>query len=59
MTVELVAHLFAIANNRPNGQRGFFAFYRVGADSVLDGAFATLLAVLGAGPLGLGQIVNI
>lgn len=42
MTVELVPHLFATANNRPSGQRGFFAFYRTGADSVNDSAFEIL-----------------
>lgn len=42
MQVELVPHLFATANNRPSGQRGLFAFYRMGADSVLDGAFSVL-----------------
>ena len=36
MQVELVPHLFATANNRPSGQRGLFAFYRMGADSVND-----------------------
>jgi predicted phage gp36 major capsid-like protein len=39
MNVELVPHLFATANNRPSGQRGFYAWWRVGADSVNDAAF--------------------
>jgi HK97 family phage major capsid protein len=34
LSVELVPHLFATANNRPNGQRGFFANWRTGADVV-------------------------
>ena len=42
MTVETIPHLFATANNRPSGQRGFYAWYRVGADSVNDGAFSML-----------------
>ncbi len=42
MTVETIPHLFATANNRPTGQRGFYAFYRLGADSVNDGAFSML-----------------
>ncbi len=42
MTVETIPHLFATQNNRPTGQRGFYAFYRLGADSVNDGAFSML-----------------
>ena len=42
MTVELIPHLFATANNRPSGQRGIYAYYRVGADSVNDSAFELL-----------------
>lgn len=30
MSIELVPHLFALANNRPSGQRGLYAFFRVG-----------------------------
>lgn len=41
-TMELVPHLFATGNNRPSGQRGFYAWFRVGADSVNDGAFRLL-----------------
>lgn len=41
MVVELVQHLFG-ATRRPTGQRGFYAYYRVGADSVHDGAFRLL-----------------
>jgi HK97 family phage major capsid protein len=39
MTVEFIPHLFHTSNNRPSGQRGWFAAYRTGADSVNDGAF--------------------
>jgi HK97 family phage major capsid protein len=42
MSVELIPHLFATQNNRPSGQRGFFAHWRVGADSSNDAAFAVL-----------------
>jgi HK97 family phage major capsid protein len=42
MSVEFIPHLFATANNLPSGQRGWFARYRVGADSVNDGAFRML-----------------
>ena len=42
MTVEYVPHLFATANNRPSGQRGILAYWRVGADSVNDNAFRIL-----------------
>lgn len=41
-SMELVPHLFALANNRPSGQRGFYAYWRVGADSVNDRAFRML-----------------
>lgn len=40
--VEFIPHLFATSNNRPSGSRGWYAFYRVGADSVNDGAFRVL-----------------
>lgn len=39
--VEFIQHLFG-ANQRPTGQRGWYAYYRVGADSVLDAAFRML-----------------
>ncbi len=40
--VEFIPHLFHTSNNRPSGQRGWYAFYRVGADSVLDDGFRML-----------------
>lgn len=40
-TVEFVPHLFS-SNSMPTGQKGWFAHYRVGADSVNDGAFRML-----------------
>lgn len=42
MTVETIPHLFHTGANRPSGQRGFYAYYRVGADSVNDGGFSML-----------------
>ena len=42
MSVEFIPHLFHTSNNRPSGQRGWFAYYRTGADSVNDGAFRLL-----------------
>lgn len=42
MSVELVPHLFHTGNNRPSGQRGWFAWARIGGDSVNDAAFRLL-----------------
>jgi HK97 family phage major capsid protein len=42
MTVEFIPHLFHTTTNRPSGQRGWYAYYRVGADSVNNGAFRLL-----------------
>lgn len=42
MTVEFIPHLFGTANGRPTGQRGWYAYYRTGADSVNDAAFRML-----------------
>lgn len=44
MNVELVPHLFGTTNNRPIGQRGWYAWARVGADSINDLAFRILQA---------------
>lgn len=41
MTVEFIPHLVG-ANRRPTGQRGWYAYKRTGADSVLDAAFRML-----------------
>jgi HK97 family phage major capsid protein len=41
-SVEFIPHLFHTSNNRPSGQRGWFAHYRTGSDSVNDGAFRLL-----------------
>jgi HK97 family phage major capsid protein len=40
-TIEFIPHLFG-PNRRPTGQRGWYAYARVGADSVNDGAFRML-----------------
>ena len=42
MSVELIPHLFATGNNRPSGQRGWFAYARHGFDSVNDLGFRLL-----------------
>jgi HK97 family phage major capsid protein len=42
MTVEMVPVLFGTTNNRPTGQRGWYAYARVGADSIADVAFRLL-----------------
>jgi HK97 family phage major capsid protein len=42
MTVELVPHLLSTTTNLPNGQRGWFAYARIGSDSVNDNGFRML-----------------
>lgn len=42
MSVELVPHLFATANNLPKGERAWYAWARVGADSINDKGFRAL-----------------
>jgi HK97 family phage major capsid protein len=47
MTVEFIPHLFQQTTagtgiGRPTGQRGWFAYYRVGSDVVNPGAFRML-----------------
>jgi HK97 family phage major capsid protein len=42
MTVDFIPHLFDVTTGRPTGQRGWFAYYRVGADSVNDAGFRML-----------------
>lgn len=42
MSVELIPHLFATGNNRPSGQRGWFAYARHGFDSINDLGFRLL-----------------
>src|SRR5690606_31482462 len=42
MSVELVPHLFGTGSNRPNGQRGLYAFWRNNATVLVDNAFRFL-----------------
>jgi HK97 family phage major capsid protein len=42
MSVETVQHLVDVTFNRPTGNRGFYAWARIGADSVNDNGFALL-----------------
>ena len=42
MNVELVPQLFDVTNNRPTGSRGWFAYARIGGNSVNDAAFRIL-----------------
>lgn len=44
LSMELVPHLLDTGNNRPNGQRAFYCYWRVGADSVNDRSFILLNA---------------
>lgn len=43
MSVELVPTLFDVTNNRPTGQRGWFAYARIGGNSVNDLGFRLLV----------------
>jgi HK97 family phage major capsid protein len=43
MSVEFVPHLFDVTNNRPTGQRGWFAWARIGADTLTTNAFRLLV----------------
>jgi HK97 family phage major capsid protein len=43
MTVEFIPQLFDVTNNRPTGQRGWFAWARVGAGVVNPNAFRLLV----------------
>lgn len=42
MSVELIPHLFDVTNNRPTGSRGWFAYARIGGNSVNDLGFRLL-----------------
>ena len=43
MSVELVPQLFDVTNNRPTGQRGWFAYARIGGGSINDLGFRLLV----------------
>lgn len=42
MSVEYIPHLFNTSNNLPDGRRGWYAYWRTGADSVNDLGFRLL-----------------
>lgn len=42
MSVELIPHLFATANNLPSGQRGLYAFWRNNSEVLVQNAFRFL-----------------
>jgi HK97 family phage major capsid protein len=42
LTLEYIPHLFNTGTNFPSGERGWYAYWRVGADSVNDAAFRVL-----------------
>lgn len=43
MSIELVQHLVDVTNNRPTGQRGWFAYARIGGGSANDLGFRLLV----------------
>lgn len=43
VSVSFIPHMFATANNLPNGTAGWYMFWRTGADSVNDAAFQLLM----------------
>ena len=45
MSVELVPQIFDVTNNRPTGQRGWFAYARIGSGSVNDLGFRLMTNV--------------
>lgn len=42
MAVEYIPHMFNTANNLPDGRRGWYCYWRTGADSLNDVAFRIL-----------------
>jgi len=42
LSIELIPHMFATANNRPSGQRGLYCYWRNGAGVLSTNAFRTL-----------------
>lgn len=45
LTIELIPHIVG-TNHRPTGQRGLFAYWRVGSKVVDAGAFRALLGIV-------------
>jgi predicted phage gp36 major capsid-like protein len=41
-SIEYIPHLFNTANNLPDGRRGWYMYWRTGADSINDTAFRLL-----------------
>jgi HK97 family phage major capsid protein len=48
LSLEFIPQLFATGSNFPSGERGWFAHWRVGADSVNDAAFRVLTVATAA-----------
>lgn len=42
MSVEYIPHLFNTSTNLPDGRRGWYAYWRTGAESVVDNAFRVM-----------------
>lgn len=42
LSVEFIPHLFNTSNNLPDGRRGWYAYWRVGAESIVDDAFRVM-----------------
>lgn len=42
MSIEYIPHLFNTTSNRPDGTRAWYAFWRVGADSINDGGIVVM-----------------
>lgn len=42
MTIEYIPHMFDVTNNLPTGERGYFAWARVGGDVLINNAFRLL-----------------
>ena len=42
LAVEFIPHLFATGNNRPSGQRGWYAYWRTGSGALDTNAFRLL-----------------
>lgn len=48
MSIEFVPHVFNTNANLPMAVRGWFAYWRTGADSLVDGAFRMLAVTTAA-----------
>jgi len=43
LSTEFIPHMFNVANNLPSGERGIFAYWRVGSAALFTNAFRTFL----------------